>query len=492
MTAGSEQLRFWVDMALECVRRDHTPALSTGDQRGPFLTSRALGMALAALRDAYAIATGVPKLLTVATPAGLAGASNANVAAAAACHQLLIFRYPKQSRLLDPAFTRWIERYGLAGHDAAEAAGRLYGKAVHAFGTNDATLAATLSYTVPTPPPYAAYQHIAPPNDVTQGYAGSSWGGATPLLSTRVPFAKPPGRINAGTVNPTPHFVADFNKVVAKGVEVRSDGTRTLEEEETGIYWGYDGPSELGTPPRLYLQVALTILDNIEAQGVNRLTKIQELTIIAGIGIGMADAAIDAWHYKYSPEHMMWRPAVGIRHPATGNGTAVPGWLPLGRPDTNGTGQALTPDFPAYPSGHATFGACAFQLLRLFLVQNGQGSFDADGIDTIDFDFVSDEYDGRNTDPRTRAPRDHIVRRHASLWQAIVDNSVSRVFLGVHWQFDGITTAGTGAEADGKFGIPASPKALGKIGGVWLGGQIANKLAPKLGINAGTIAASKM
>ena len=492
MTAGSEQLRFWVDMALECVRRDHTAALSMGDQRGPFLTSRALGMALAALRDAYAVASGVPKLLTVAAPVGLAGASNADVAAAAACHQLLVYRYPKQARFLDPAFSRWIDRYGLTGHDAAEAAGRLYGKAVNAFGAGDAAIAATLSYSVPTPPPYAAYQHVAPPNDVTQGYAGSAWGNATPLLATRVPLAKPPGRIDDSVVNPTAHFVADFDKVAAKGIAVRSEGTRTLAEETIGIFWGYDGPSEIGTPPRLYMQVVLTVLDNIEAQGVATLSKIDELTIIAGIGIGMADAAIDAWHYKYSPDHMMWRPVVGIRHPLPGNGTAHPGWLPLGRPDTNGTGQALTPDFPAYPSGHATFGACAFQLLRLFLVQKGIATFDANGIDNVDFDFVSDEYNGRNADPRTSAPRERITRRHASLWQAIVDNSLSRVFLGVHWQFDGITTAGTGAEADGKYGVPASPKVLGKIGGVWLGGKIADQLAPKLGVSAATISASKM
>ncbi len=44
--------RFWIDTSLECARRDHTPQHSRGDQRGPFLTARALGMALGALHDA--------------------------------------------------------------------------------------------------------------------------------------------------------------------------------------------------------------------------------------------------------------------------------------------------------------------------------------------------------------------------------------------------------------------------------------------------------
>ncbi len=73
---------------------------------------------------------------------------------------------------------------------------------------------------------------------------------------------KPPGRINAVTVIPDAHFAADFQKVQNKGaLENRS---RTGDEEVIGIFWGYDGPPELGTPPRLYMQVVLAVLDEIE------------------------------------------------------------------------------------------------------------------------------------------------------------------------------------------------------------------------------------
>lgn len=496
MTAGSEQLRFWIDMTLECIRRDHTNTLTnTGNQRGPFLTARAQGLALAALHDAHALASGAAPLLGVAASPGLVGA-NAIVAAGAACQQVLVQRYPKQSRFLDPAFSHWIERFSLAGNSAAEAAGRLFGKNVEALGAGDAATAAISAYAPAAPPPYAPYQHVAPANDTTQGFAGSRWGQAVPLLSALVPFPKPPGRIDDSIVNPTQHFRDDFAKVTAKGVEQRlaapSADQRTLDEETIGIFWGYDGPQELGTPPRLYLQVALTVLDNVEAATPNKLNTADELRIVAAIGIAMADAGIQAWHYKYSPDHMMWRPAAGIRNPSAGNGTAQPGWLPLGRPDTNGTGQALTPDFPAYPSGHATFGAAAFQLLRLFLVQKGAATFKPNGIDNVDFDFVSDEYNGRNTDPRTNAPRPHMTRSHDSLWQAISENSLSRVYLGVHWQFDGITRKGTVAEPDGIYGVPVAPNDLGKIGGVWLGGKIANQIAALIGVSAATIANSKI
>ena len=117
-------------------------------------------------------------------------------------------------------------------------------------------------------------------------------------------------------------------------------------------------------------------------------------------------------------------------------------------------------------------------------------TFTASGLDDVAFYFVSDEFNGRNRDPRPpQAPRPKLPRKHPSLWLAITDNSVSRVFLGVHWQFDGVTVKG--ADPDGEFGIPATPQDLGRRGGVWLGCQIANQVAAKIGVPLATIAASK-
>lgn len=494
MTATTPMLRFWIDMSLECVRRDHTPSLSSGDQKGPFLTARALGMALAALHDAKALAAGLAPLLNIVPPPDLvaAGAAHADLAGAAACAEVLRLRYPNQAHLCEPAWLHWLEYFGLgAAGTPAEMAGRALGTLIHQKGAQDAINAASDQY-IPTGAPYT---HIAPPNQPMQGYAGAKWGNSTRLLATPVAnFPPPPGRASPATVNPTTHYAADFAKVAVKGELNRSSavpGSRTLKEEVVGISWGYDGPPELGTPPRLYLQVVLTVLDAIEARMPGSLSPADELIIVAGIGVAMADAGIEAWLYKYAPTHMMWRPSVGIRRAVPGNGVAVPNWLPLGRPDTNGSGVGLTPDFPAYPSGHATFGAAAFQLLRLFLVERGVTAFNPMGVDGMSFDFVSDEFNGRNRDPQTMQPRDHLTLGHESLWQAITDNSLSRVYLGVHWQFDGITKRNSANTGD-EFGVPATPAELGHTGGVWLGAKIANQIAPKLGVSAGTIAASKI
>jgi len=395
----------------------------------------------------------------------------------------------------------------LAG-TAAETAGRELGKIIDAIGTDVAKDTDDAKWATPgVPKPggsYATgapYAHDRPANDPNQGFSGAAWGGAKPLLAT-VPdgFSPPPGR-NKGTkgapgaVVDTAHYRDDFAKVAAKGIldrhSICTADTRTPWEETIGIFWGYDGPQELGTPPRLYMQVTLAILDNVDVTNSAALSEYDALQMVAAIAVAMADAGIAAWHYKYSADHMMWRPCLGIPRAVPGNGTADSLWEPLGRPDTNGTGVGLTPDFPAYPSGHATFGAAAFELLRLMMVQKGRATFDpGTGLDNIHFNVTSDEFDGRNIDPRTRQPRDLLVLGYRSLWKAITDNSISRVYLGVHWQFDGITMKGDdGGDA---FGVPQTPNLLGTTGGVWLGCHIAHQIARKVSVTAATLAASKV
>lgn len=478
-------------MALECIRRDHTAELSAGDQKGPFLTARSLGMALGALYDCKAIATGRDGLLGIGSQTKelslLSSTEQQDMAACGACHQVLRSRYTKQTTMLDSAWKHWLALSGLSsGLSDAEKTGRLYGDAVLQRGTNDMVNARGGLY-VPSGRPYT---HKAPPNQPNQGFAGAGWGASTPLSAKRVSdFPPPPKRNDMKSGDEIAHYFQDFAKVKAKGAinsqDAGSSG-RSENEEVIGIAWGYDGPKDIGTPPRLYMQVILSVLDNLGTKTNGSLSQLDELAIIGGSAIAMADAGIDAWHYKYAATHMMWRPAVGIAEALPNDGTADPNWRPLGLPDTNGWNTGLTPDFPAYPSGHATFGAAAFQLLRLFLVEKKIHSFKATGIDDVAFDFESDEYNGRNKDPRTGLPRDKVLLNYNSLWEAMVDNSISRVFLGVHWQFDGITTRDSTNTKD-EFGIPPSPSQIGRTGGVWLGAQIANQIAGLLKVSNQTI-----
>ncbi len=165
---------------------------------------------------------------------------------------------------------------------------------------------------------------------------------------------------------------------------------RTRDQTIAGIYWGYDGTPNLGAPPRLYNQIAMQIADERNTNNVLELARLMAL-----VNVAMCDAGIAAWESKYFYD--FWRPITGIREASPGTGPTGRGdgnpntrgdttFTPLGAPASNATGPNFTPPFPAYPSGHATFGAALFQTLRNFY-----------GTDRIRFTFVSDEFNGRHT-----------------------------------------------------------------------------------------------
>ena len=99
-------------------------------------------------------------------------------------------------------------------------------------------------------------------------------------------------------------------------------------------------------------------------------------------------------------------------------------WTPLGAPASNKIGPNFTPPFPAYASGHATFGAALFQTLRNFY-----------RTDHIAFSFVSDEFNGETLD-NMGIPRLLNQRSFKSLSQAEEEIGQSRIYLGIHWAFD--------------------------------------------------------
>ena len=89
--------------------------------------------------------------------------------------------------------------------------------------------------------------------------------------------------------------------------------------------------------------------------------------------------------------------------------------IQLGAAGRAGHGRTIpnfTPPFPAYVSGHATFGAAAFEVLAQFY-----------GTDNMNFTLPSDELPG-------------VTRSYTSFRQASAENARSRIYLGIHWNFD--------------------------------------------------------
>lgn len=416
---------YWNAILLEASRRDHSQGYANGQQSGPTNTSRAMAIVHLAIHDAVAYknkpgAAYLKKVAGIDQPVP-AGAHLEDIIDGAAVTTL---------KALYPEFVAYFEDSLSRTNAVGFNFGVDIGNTLLAERASDGSKA-------PAPPtgPIAYGTHRPDPYNPGQGLLGPQWGGVDHFVGPRAPLANHPGH-GLPSFLVDDHYSTDFEEVRGSGARARD--ARTAEQELIGVYWGYDGAQGIGVPPRLYNQIARKIVAGLSLP----LGRTAEL--FAQINVAMADAAIDAWFYKYVQN--LWRPVVGIREEGAPDGDVF--WAPLGAPQTNRlAARPTTPPFPAYPSGHATFGAALFQSLRLALTPAASPITVADvlaveeggapTLPTETFSFVSDELDGRALDPDLSV-RTRVEREFTSYAQCIWENAVSRVYLGVHWRFDGI------------------------------------------------------
>jgi vanadium chloroperoxidase len=458
-----DPILYWNDVALEANRVSHTDG--RGEQTGPPLSARALAIVHLAMYDAFAGASGNPADL----PPYLSGlpdpAPGASVAAAvaAAAHETLSELFPGQSSFFDQ------KRADAGLTDPGRAEGEEFGHAVaHAIladrqGDPDAGAAGHQFSD-------ARGDHRPDPDNPGQGIHAPFFGARCKgfAITARHELDPPPQP-------DTRPYIRALREVRAKGVAPQLMGTvdparrRAVDETAVGVYWAYDGAAGLGTPPRLYNQIVREIATRREPLN----TPAENARLFALVNVAMADAGVLSWDQKFI--HDLWRPVLGIREhdPSMGPGATIgdddldddcqSDWLPLGAPSTNTTKRNFTPPFPAYPSGHATFGAAALHMARLFY---GVAPGDHGADDLFDgLTFVSEELNGVNLDRNGTVRPRHVRRFSDGLWQMIEENGRSRVYLGVHWVFDA-------------FAVTAANRAdLSKnVGGVPLGLTVAEDI----------------
>ena len=229
----------------------------------------------------------------------------------------------------------------------------------------------------------------------------------------------------------------DPNRPLPPGADPNDDQTFV------GIFWAYDASAYLCAPPRLYNMIGASVA--LRELPIERVEDFAHY--LAFLNVAMADAGLAAWDGKYA--FVFPRPVTYLREASvdgTPLGMADPLWTPLGGQATNAPRKSgnFSPPFPAYPSGHATFGGALFRAMSLYFrsaVAGGAvvprdlppGGFPAA---RVPFTFVSDEYNGRNYGPGQPVPRARVEASFASFQQAEQLNAESRIYLGVHWQFD--------------------------------------------------------
>lgn len=421
-------LRHWNQIAIDASGLDHAPPNVgpphvRGENLGPGRSARAMAIIHIAMFEAMnAIQGGYQSYIGLApAPAG----SSVKAAIAQSMHDTLVALFPSQA----PLFADDLE------HDMsslAEGPAKTNGSAVGAQAaalillqrTNDGSQLPEPVYGVdyiPSDQPGAWRQD---PISQVPLALGADWDQVTPfVLASADQFRTPP----PPALTSAEYALAFNEELVFGGNGTVTPHGRTDEQTLIGLYWAYDGTPSLCAPPRLYNQIAVQLARE------RNLSLMDTARLLALVNVALADAGIAAWESKY--HHALWRPVTAIREadPGTGpsglgDGNAAtvgdPTFTPLGAPASNNGGVDFTPPFPAYPSGHATFGGSLFQVLRRFF-----------GTDDVSFTFVSDELNGVTTDwqgsLRALAPR-----TFASLSEAEEENGQSRIYLGIHWEFD--------------------------------------------------------
>ncbi|MGH3772845.1 MAG: hypothetical protein ACRDRW_15885 [Pseudonocardiaceae bacterium] len=468
-----DSLLYWNEVAIEADRTTHTTlAPSEAGVRGPAGSSRALAIVHLAMHDAYfGLHPGSyepylgAKLPTV--PAG----ADSDAAIAAAAHATLSALYPTQKDFFNA-------RHAAAGLIAGkpDTEGHTFGRKVAAkilaLRANDPSLSDD-GYASSVAPGH----HRQDPDNPGQGFYAPFYGAQSRCfaVTTRHHLSNPPQP-------PSAEYDRAVRQVRTKGIAPQLVGTlpadlvttfppRTPTESSIGAFWSYDGTKGLGTPPRLYNQ----IVRQIAVKQGNDIA--QNARLFALFNTAMGDAGILAWNDKYFYD--VWRPVLGIReHDSSTGPTGVggdvldsdadPGWLPFGAQNSNSVGaKNFTPPFPAYPSGHATFGGAVFQSVRQFY-RPGELGADHLGPDNLaeGVEFVSDELNGITVDNNGTVRPRRVRSFPRGLWEMIEENGLSRTFLGVHWLFDAFAV-----NAAGKMDLTQN------VGGVRLGIDIANDIA---------------
>lgn len=180
--------------------------------------------------------------------------------------------------------------------------------------------------------------------------------------------------------------------------EIKAGGKE--EDHWIAEFWSDDCPILTFSPAGRWVSITNQLI------AIERLDMLETVVAYTKLGMALSDAGVKCWGEKYRFNCL--RPIDYIREYMGDTD-----WNTVMCPD--GSGGFYTPNFPTYPSGHATFAAAASVILEEVFGKN--------------YTFTDRSHEGRiefNGTPRT----------FNSFKEMALENAYSRVPLGVHFQVD--------------------------------------------------------
>jgi PAP2 superfamily len=379
-TLASDPVIQWNDLYLDAVREG--PA-------SPGAITRDLAIMNVAMHDALAAITKKTEPYGPAQPAPKGTSIEAALHTAA--WQALVSVRPNQKAMFDAAFAQALA--SIPNSPSKDAGLKLGTDCAHALLNLRASdgSKSTITYIPSTKPGdwKPTFPDFSAP--VTP-----HWGNVLPwVMDTSEQFRPPASWLPALESN---KYANHVNEV--KSLGALNSTKRTPYQTETAFFWAND---KNGTykPPGHMISYCLEVSEQ------QKLNLQQNARLFALTSLAMADGVISCWDAKYDTDRDLWRPIDAIRRADEDNNPKTKkdaGWTPL---------APSTPAFPSYTSGHAMFGATHAAILRQFF-----------GRDWMKHTVTSD--DG--------VPGQ--VRTFYNFTAPALENGRSRIYLGIHYQFD--------------------------------------------------------
>jgi hypothetical protein len=402
--------------------------------QNPGYASRSMAILNLSIYDAVAVASG--DAASTFYDYGISANSNLNAETAAshAAYTVLSSLYPDQQFMIDAHMQEALgNSFVSARYSSSAAVGTAIGNTILDARADDGS-DATVEYVYENE--IGSFQ-VDPLNPDVPVW-GPAWGDVETFAVSSTESLYPEGTPDLDSAE----YAESYNEVLELG-SVDSE-TRTADETEAGIFWAYDREG-LGTPMALFGD----ILETIAVQEGN--TFEENAALFAQASVAMADAGIVAWQTKFGEE--FWRPVTAIQAGDADGNDSTEGdedWVALGAPDGGHDIIGFTPQFPTYISGHATFGGALFGAIQEFY-----------GTDDIAFEVASEELEILIENEELQAAYglelDDASRSFNSLSEAMAENGRSRVYLGIHFDFDDIDGQAVGqavaAEISSQFSV---------------------------------------